>query len=292
MIDPRLMTLLTLVKIKNYTKTAQKLFITQPAVTHHIKSIEKEYGINIFANNKTFELTNEGEIMVEYARRMINQSTQLQGALEKSKQVSKNFSLALTSESSIILNKKNLLSLFFDFFNSTSNVKIDNIKQIFKDLQEGLIDFAIVDSSYDDDLFDGFLLDTFQIVPVCYNQGKFKEIKRVTREMLKNNPLILGDFSEGMGMATINSLIKSNIKINQGNIVTCNNSFLMAECIRAKDGIGFMYFDLVNQNKDMKKMDLLNFNCTQNVYLIYNQNSFDKKLLKSIIYELKKWMVN
>ena len=131
MIDPRLMTLLTLVKIKNYTKTAQKLFITQPAVTHHIKSIEKEYEINIFANNKTFELTNEGEIMVEYARRMINQSTQLQGALEKSKQVSKNFSLALTSESSIILNKKNLLSLFFDFFNSTSNVKIDNIKQIF-----------------------------------------------------------------------------------------------------------------------------------------------------------------
>ena len=292
MIDPRLMTLLTLVKIKNYTKTAQKLFITQPAVTHHIKSIEKEYEINIFANNKTFELTNEGEIMVEYARRMINQSTQLQGALEKSKQVSKNFSLALTSESSIILNKKNLLSLFFDFFNSTSNVKIDNIKQIFKDLQEGLIDFAIVDSSYYDYLFDGFLLDTVQIVPVCYNQGKFKEIKRVTREMLKNNPLILGDFNEGMGMTTINSLKKSNIKINQGNIVTCNTSFLMAECIRAKDGIGFMYFDLVNQNKDMKKMDLLNFNCTQNVYLIYNQNSFDKKLLKSIIYELKKWMVN
>ena len=43
--DPRLLTLCTLVRIKNYTKTAKRLFITQPAVTHHIQSLEKEYDI-------------------------------------------------------------------------------------------------------------------------------------------------------------------------------------------------------------------------------------------------------
>lgn len=291
MIDSRLMTLLTLVKVKNYTKTAQKLFITQPAVTHHIKSLEKEYEINIFVKDKSFELTNEGEIMVEYARRMINQSTQLQGAIEKSKQTSKNFSLALTNESAVILQKKNLLSLFFEFFNSSSNVMIENINKIFKDLQEGLIDFAIIDSDFDDDLFDGYLLDTFQIVPVCYNLGKFKEIKRVTREMLKNNPLVIGNNNDGMGAATINALKNCNIKINQSNVITSNSSYVMGECIKAKDGIGFMYYDLVNLSPSIKKMDLLHFNATQNVYLIYNQNSFDKKLLKNIISALKKWMV-
>ena len=118
MTDPRLLTLLTLVKIKNYTKTAQKLFITQPAVTHHIKTLEKEYEINIFSDPKTFELTNEGKILVEYARRMINQSTQLQGALEKSKNTSKEFRLAVTNDSAVILQKRNLMQSFFEYFNS------------------------------------------------------------------------------------------------------------------------------------------------------------------------------
>lgn len=51
--DPRLLTLCTLVRIKNYTKTAKRLFITQPAVTHHIQSLEKEYDIKIFSDSKT-----------------------------------------------------------------------------------------------------------------------------------------------------------------------------------------------------------------------------------------------
>ena len=173
-----------------------------------------------------------------------------------------------------------------------SNVIVYNSKKIFKDLQEGNIDFAIIDCDYDDDLYDGCLLDTLDIVPVCYNKGKFKEIKRVTREMLKNNPLIIGVLDEGMGEQTIQSLKKSSIKINQNNIVTCNSSFVMSECIKAKDGIGFMYHDLANINPDMKKMDLVHFNSSQNVYLIYNQNSYDKKELKAIVDDIKKWVVS
>ena len=283
MTDPRLLTLLTLVKIKNYTKTAQKLFITQPAVTHHIKTLEKEYEINIFSDPKTFELTNEGKILVEYARRMINQSTQLQGALEKSKNTSKEFRLAVTNDSAVILQKRNLMQSFFEYFNSSSFVMVDDLNNIFKALQEGNLDFAIIDSEYDDDLFEGFLLDSFQIVPVCYNLGKFKEIKRVTREMLKNNPLIIGTKEEGMGSATIQGLKASSIKINTNNIVTCNSFYVMSECIKAKDGIGFMYLDLVYLSPYMKKMDLVHFKSSQNIYLIYNQNSYNKKELKTII---------
>lgn len=291
MIDQRLLTLLTLVKIKNYTKTAQKLFITQPAVTHHIKTIEKEYDINIFTDNKSFELTNEGKIMVEYARRMINQSTQLQGALEKSKNTTEEFRFALTNESAVILQKRNLMSYFFDYYNCSATVKVDTPNNIFRNLQEGNLDFAVIDCEYDDDLFDGCLLDTFQIVPVCYNQGKFKEIKRVTREMLKNNPLIIGSKEEGMGIATIQGLKNASIKINNSNVLTCNSSFVMSECIKAKDGIGFMYLDLVYLSPYMKKMDLVHFKISQNIYLIYNQNSYDKKDLKNIVDSIKKLMV-
>ena len=54
MIDAKLETLIALVEEKNYTKTAERLFITQPAVSHHIKAIEKEYDIVLFKNGKDF----------------------------------------------------------------------------------------------------------------------------------------------------------------------------------------------------------------------------------------------
>ena len=43
MIDERLLSLYILSKEKNYTKTANTLNLTQPAISHHIKSLEKEY---------------------------------------------------------------------------------------------------------------------------------------------------------------------------------------------------------------------------------------------------------
>ena len=68
MIDAKLDTLITLLEEKNYTKAANRLFITQPAVTHHIKMLEKEYDIVLFKNSKTLELTPSGKLLYEYAK--------------------------------------------------------------------------------------------------------------------------------------------------------------------------------------------------------------------------------
>lgn len=52
MIDPKIRTLLALVECGNYTKTAKQLSLTQPAITHHIKLLEEEFGIKIFYKNR------------------------------------------------------------------------------------------------------------------------------------------------------------------------------------------------------------------------------------------------
>lgn len=288
MVDPRLVTLLTLCKVKNYTKTAQRLFITQPAVTHHIKTLEKEFEIQIFSNNKTFELTPEGNIMVEYAIRMIDQSTQLQNALEKSRSDNKPLSLAMTNAASIILKKKKLLNIFYDYYNNNALIRVEVLNEIIKELQEGKIDLAIIDGDYDDDLFDGVIIDTVSIVPVCYKEGKFKEIRRITREMLKNNPINIGGTDDGMGAATLQALKSANVRLTKSRLLSSNSTFVLSESIEATDGIGFMYLDLLDIYSNLKKMDLLNFNGTQNIYLIYNNTSFDKPLFKKIITNIKK----
>lgn len=287
--DPRLMTLLTLVQMKNYTKTAQRLFITQPAVTHHIKSLETEFDIEIFLNRKGFELTRQGQILVEYARRMINQSRELTEAITDSLSLKKTLVLGISDSAIGMCSKNHLLSYLFEVYNADSTILSLSPQEIFTALKEGKMNFAIVDGHYDDNTFDGILLATEAIVPVCYTEGKFKEIKRVTRDMLKNNPLILGAVEGGMCEATLQSLKNSNININNIPRFHSNSPYLLAELIQEKDGIGFMYADLCGKFPFLKRMELVNFKSSQGLYLIYSQNSFDKPTLKALVKALKKW---
>ncbi|MEL4024265.1 LysR family transcriptional regulator [Lysinibacillus endophyticus] len=62
----------TLYEEKNITKTAEKLFITQPALTYRIQAIEQEFGVKIVNRGKKgVEFTFEGEYVYRYAEKMI-----------------------------------------------------------------------------------------------------------------------------------------------------------------------------------------------------------------------------
>lgn len=64
MLDFRLLTFLDLCHTNSYTKTADNLSITQPAVSQHIRYLEQYYGKKlILYQNRHFSLTKEGEYL-------------------------------------------------------------------------------------------------------------------------------------------------------------------------------------------------------------------------------------
>lgn len=57
---------------KNITKTAEKLFVSQPSLSYRLKNLEKEMGADIIFKTKTgIEFTSEGEYLVKYAKEML-----------------------------------------------------------------------------------------------------------------------------------------------------------------------------------------------------------------------------
>ena len=66
--------LVTLFEERNITKAAQKLFISQPALTYRIKQLETEFKTNLIARGKKgIEFTVKGEYLVQYSKDMLNQ---------------------------------------------------------------------------------------------------------------------------------------------------------------------------------------------------------------------------
>lgn len=84
MLDFRLYTFLTLSETLNYTKAADILCITQPAVSQHIKYMEKEYDCKLFFyDGKQLNLTAQGKLLAEKVRTMVADEKMIRSLLKQ-----------------------------------------------------------------------------------------------------------------------------------------------------------------------------------------------------------------
>ena len=69
--DFRLRVFITAAKTLNFTKCAEQLFISQPAVSKHIGELESRYKVQLFERSGSrLALTEAGRVMLEHAERI------------------------------------------------------------------------------------------------------------------------------------------------------------------------------------------------------------------------------
>lgn len=78
MLETKLYTFLKLAECGSTTRCAEQLHITQPAVSQHLKALEAEYGLCLFAREgRRLVLTPEGKRFYHLARRLATMDRQL-----------------------------------------------------------------------------------------------------------------------------------------------------------------------------------------------------------------------
>lgn len=71
---------------QNFTKAAEKTFVTQPTLSMQIQKLEEELEILIFdRSKKPIELTTVGKKIVEQARKIVNESERMQDVVDQEK---------------------------------------------------------------------------------------------------------------------------------------------------------------------------------------------------------------
>ncbi|MDR1885439.1 MAG: LysR family transcriptional regulator [Synergistaceae bacterium] len=63
---------------KSASRTADKLYLSQPAITYRLKKIENEMGVQLFIkNNRGITFTNAGERLLSYSDKMLSQYNEI-----------------------------------------------------------------------------------------------------------------------------------------------------------------------------------------------------------------------
>ena len=132
MIDSKLITLLMVNELHSFTQAAKKLSLTQPAVSQHVRQLEKELGVTIFARGEgNLKLTREGEIVIKYAKRIDSLYQNLEQSLKEEKEHARKITVGIThtSESNIMVevlaryssvSKKTRITIISDTINNLS----------------------------------------------------------------------------------------------------------------------------------------------------------------------------
>lgn len=147
-------TFVTLFNIGHFTKTAEKLFMTQPGVSQHISKLEQACGFTLIRRDKkSFELTEQGRLVYNYAQKLAINEHELIERLAFDDPYSGNCFIACSGAMALTLYPK-LLDLQIENPSLVMKLKAAPNHQILNEIQEGKIDIGVVTEAPNNSIFD------------------------------------------------------------------------------------------------------------------------------------------
>ncbi|ENC6731236.1 LysR family transcriptional regulator [Vibrio navarrensis] len=171
----------TLVDVGHFTHTAEKLHMTQPGVSQHIRKLEELCGHALIKRiNKTFELTEQGKLVYEYAVKSADAETRLFASLEFDNPFSGVCKLSCSGSLALQLYPQ-LLSLQQAHLDLKIHLEAAPNQKIFNDLQTDMIDLGIVTQKPDERLFQSTVLGSETL---CLVLPKFYKESEINADLL------------------------------------------------------------------------------------------------------------
>ena len=288
MLDNKLRTLLTLLSVGSYTKTADALHLPQPAVSHQIKQLEQEYGIQIFRKGKKgLNPTPEGEILIKYARRVQALDQGVRQELEDSRRHLRRLSVGITTT----LGEYLVSQIFVDYCNEHPEVSIniysDSLNHLHTMLSLYQLDLIIVEGAIQSESYVNVLLDTDFLCLAVSPQHPFATRTAVTLQELKRERFILRTQSAGTRTLFEEALLRQGENIRDFNIVVeTDNITTIKELVSAGLGVTVMAHSACRQEERAGKLSLVpveNMNMPREINIVHRKDFEHAEILRDIL---------
>ena len=225
----------------SFSKAAQVLFITQPAISKHVKALEDQYKVPLFERKgNSILLTDAGNKLNEY----LQQATEIERKIEYDLSVVSNLSQAaghLRLGASTTIALYILRSILSGFQREYANVDVQlvnrNSEYILNALLNHEVDIGIieVDNKLTTVSYTPFMSD--EVIPVCSAKSPLAG-KSLTLKQLLKTPLAVRE----RGSGTLNAVLKSlsalhikpadlSVKIRLGGTEALKNFLLADQCL-------------------------------------------------------------
>lgn len=208
MMDSKLTTFINVAKLKSYTKAAQLLNLTQPAVTQHIKQLEEYYDVKLIKKKgRQISLTEEGELLLKNAKELEASSLLLQRKLRNKSAVIKRYNIGAT----LTIGEFVLPNLLGKYKSQNPNIDVimhvHNLEEVLRRVSSGEFDLGIVEGPFDKSKFNYKKLKDDELVLVVSPKNSMVKRESIEiSEIINDGRLIVREKGSGTRMIFENKL--------------------------------------------------------------------------------------
>ncbi len=291
MLDFRMETFLAVCKYMNFTQAADALNLTQPAVSQHIKYLEKKFDAPLFIRQrKNLTLSPAGEILRSSLESMRNDENTMKKRMKESLVGKKVLTFGVT----MTIGEYAILPALAGFIkahpDTDLHIRYGNTKTLLSDLYEGNIDFAIVEGYFKEDNYQTRVYRTEEYIAVAASSHVFARPIRCMKDLTEER-LLIREPGSGTRAILSRALALKNLSVQSfAHIVEVENIHTIVSLLRQDCGISFLYRAAVQQELaegTLRQIPLDDFMLMHDFTFIWNKNSIFSEEYESIFPQLQ-----
>ena len=261
----------------NFTRAAEELSMTQPAVSQHIRYLEEFYGIKLFSyKNKKIRLTEEGSLLQGVARTMLHDDIHLQGRLKELQGHKTSLTFGVTLTVGEFVMPKSLTRFLRLYPQLNIKMTVANTQELLKKLNSGELDFALVEGFFAKKEYDSLVYSSENYIPICgRNYEPRKKLVRIEDTFAER--LIIREAGSGTREIFERYLESRNFQLEDyENIAEISNISAIKALVAEGCGITFLYEQAVRgelEGGQLMRIPLEDFQVTHDFTFIWRRGS-------------------
>jgi len=288
MADRRLQVFHAVAKQLSFTKAAEVLFMTQPAVTFQIKQLEEHFNTRLFdRGHGRITLTPAGEVVLQYAEKILGLSSEMDVRLAE---MTGEIGGSLIVGGSTTIAEFMLPRILGEFKVTYPNVKprllVANSETIETRVAEHTIDIGFIESPSHQPNLETEVCCEDELMVICSPKFPLARYKEISPQHLVEHPYISREPGSGTREFTDDYLRKAGIAIDQMKLVTELGSPVALNGM-VETGLGFAIASRASVAKAQRLGDLvaipLKPRLLRALSMVYPKEKFRSRLVTTFV---------
>lgn len=211
------------VKLKSFSRAAEQIYLTQPTISNHISTLEKELDTKLLERgSKTVYPTPSGKILYQYAQRMLNLREDAICAVRRyNKELKGNLTLCASTVPSQYVLPKVLAAFREEYPNVVFQINRQDSGQVVDTIlnRGAMLGFTGTTSEDRDLAFEAFTND--KLVIITPNTEKYRALDpgAFDVKLLRQESIVLREQGSGTRKEMEHFLSQANIELGELNVV-------------------------------------------------------------------------
>ncbi|MGZ0018554.1 LysR family transcriptional regulator [Nitrosomonas sp. wSCUT-2] len=273
----------------SYSRAADELHLTQPAVSMQIKQLEDNISLPLFEQlGKRIYLTDAGHELYQYSRAIAQQLSDMEVALDELKGMERGkLNIAVVTTANYFA--PHLLAKFCQRYSGvTVSLNVSNRETVLKQLADNLIDLAIMGQPPENLDIDSESFMENPLVVVAPPDHPLCKERDIPVKRLATETFLVRESGSGTRSAMERFFAAHEIKINKG--METDTTEAIKQAVQAGMGLGIMSrhtVELELETKRLKILDVQGFPIVRYWHVVNRKN----KRLSSVANAFKEFLL-